>query len=116
MNARKLAAIDIYFLGSKLIVFEYALGVVGLTFFGAWSILYAIAHGRSPWMLAFGAYLIAIGLNYVPLFVFAVGIAREHNACDILGTELADRSHAMRKYRRQSLLLLVPFAVLIASL
>ncbi|HLI95060.1 MAG TPA: hypothetical protein VKT72_03115 [Candidatus Baltobacteraceae bacterium] len=113
LDVRKLAAIDIYLLGEKVILSEYALGVVGLIGFGAWSLHNAIGRGHSAGLLALGAYLIGIGTNYIPLLVHAIVIARAHNAARLLGDELADRTRAMRKYRTQSVMLLVPFAAVI---
>ncbi len=116
LNVRKLAAIDLYFLGAKVIITEYAVGVLGLVGFGAWALHSAVGRGHSAGLLAFGAYLISIGTNYIPLLVQAVRIARTYSVSKVLGDELSDRTRAMRKYRMQSLMLLVPFAAVILSL
>ena len=56
-------------------------------------------------------YLISLGINYVPMFAYAVAIPTREGARAELGDELSDKRRAMSKYRRQSLLLLIPLLV-----
>lgn len=112
IEPRKLAAIDLLFLGPKLIVAEFAVGALGSGALGVFTLL----RSRSFGGILFGAYLIALGINYIPLLVFATLIATRRAAAEELATELGDKSAAMRKYRRQSLWLLVPFSAVIGSL
>jgi hypothetical protein len=111
-NPRKLAAIDVAFLGARLIIAEYAIGVVLSVALG----ILTLTRGRSHWQLALGLYLILIGINYVPMLMYGVAIARRGNARAEPGDELFDKRRAMAKYRRQSLFLLLPLAVLITAL
>ena len=101
---RKLAAIDIVFLGYRLILAEYAFGVLFSVALG----VFVLLRGYSAWQLALGLYLICLGINYVPMLAYAVSIGNKQNAQAELADELADKRRAMSKYRRLSALLLVP--------
>jgi hypothetical protein len=115
VDVRKLAAIDLHFLGPKLILTEFALGVAGPFVLGLLTLRSAARHNW-PWALTlFGAYLLSLGLNYVPLLMHAVDLARSGTAMDEIADELSERNEAFRKYRRGSLYLLVPLVVLIAD-
>ena len=70
INVRKLAALDIVFHGYRLILIEFGLGTFLLALFGIW------LTGRS---LLLGSYLMLLGLNYVPLFVYAIAITRKNS-------------------------------------
>jgi hypothetical protein len=112
MNPRKLAAIDIVLLGSKLILTEFAAGVLLCVALGT----FVLFWGHSFWQLALGLYLIALGINYVPMLVYAVAITRGQSARAEVGDELNDKHRAMATYRRQSILLLIPLTVPILAL
>jgi len=112
INPRKLAAIDIVFLGSKLIIAEFAGGVLLCVALGT----FVLFRGHSFWQIALGLYFISLGINYVPLLVYAVAITRGQGARAEMGDELSDERRAMAKYRRQSILLLVPLLVPILAL
>ena len=111
-NLRKLAAIDILFLGPKCIIGEFALAV----FFSPALGLFVLLRGRSVWQWALGVYLICLGLNYIPMLVYAISIGNRQRAETELAGELADKRSAVAKYRRQSLLLLLPLVVPILAL
>ena len=104
---RKLAAIDIVFLGPKLIIGEFASGVLLCAALGT----FVLFRGHSFWQAILGLYLISLGINYVPMLAYAVAITKRHSAEAEMGDELMDERRAMVKYRRQSLLLLVPLLV-----
>jgi hypothetical protein len=112
INPRKLAAIDIVFLGSKFIIAEFAFGVLLCVALGT----FVLFRGHSFWQLALGLYLISLGINYVPMLVYAVAITRGQSARAEMGDELNDKRRAMAKYRRQSILLLVPLLVPVLAL
>jgi hypothetical protein len=112
MNPRKLAAIDIVFLGSKLIIGEFATGVLLSAALG----IFVLFRGHSVWQVALGLYFISLGINYVPMLAYAVAITRQQSARAEFGDELKDEHRAMAKYRRQSVLLLVPLLVPILAL
>jgi membrane protein implicated in regulation of membrane protease activity len=104
INPRKLAALDIVFLGSRFIIAEFAGAVVLCSALGA----FTLWRGAHSWQLVLGIYLIALGINYVPMLVYAVAITRARSAQAEIGDELDDKRRAMSKYRRQSIFLLVP--------
>ena len=112
LNPRKLAAIDIVFLGARLIIAEYAIGVLVAPALGVLTLL----RSSSSWQLALGIYLILLGINYVPMLAYAVAISRGRTAQAELSDELADKRQAMAKYRRQSVFLLVPLVVPVIAL
>jgi len=107
MNPRKLVAIDIVFLGSIFIIAEFASGVVLCVALG----IFVLVRGNSFWQLALGLYIISLGINYVPMLIYALVITKYKSARTELGDELIDQRRAMAKYRRKSLLLLVPLLV-----
>jgi hypothetical protein len=72
IEVRKFAAVDIAFLGAKVILAEFALGVAGPIAVGAFSWWRASSRGGA-W---FGAYLVSLGVNSVPLLIHAIDITR----------------------------------------
>jgi len=73
-------------------------------------------RGHSFWQHILGLYLISLGINYVPMLVYAVAIKRGKSARAEISDELKDERRTMAKYRRQSILLLVPLLVPILAL
>jgi hypothetical protein len=67
---------------------------------------------QSGWETALGIWLIGIAANYLPLFVYAVLIARGGTVKEEGLPELA---HAKR-YTAQSVIILVPFLVAVLAL
>lgn len=112
INPRKLAAIDIVFLGSRFIVAEFAGAVLLCAALG----VFTLFRGHSFVQLALGLYLISLGINYVPMLIYAIAITQGDSAKAEMGDELDDKRQAMAKYRRQSMLLLVPLVVPIIAL
>jgi hypothetical protein len=103
LNVRKLVALDMVFLGRRVIVAEYAAGVVLCGLIGVLSL------GRGALLL--GIPLLWIGLNYVPLFLHAVDLARSAAARqEVVADELED-PRAARSYSWRQLWILVPLAV-----
>ena len=107
IDFRKLAAVDIAFLGSRLILAEFSIGVFGSVALG----LLTLLRTHSVRGTAFGCYLVCIAINYVPLLLYAISIVRLDSAHYEVDEEVADKRRMFRKYRHQSLLLLVPLAV-----
>jgi hypothetical protein len=114
INVRKLAAIDLYILGPKIILAEFGLGVPIMLVIGILSLRVGLFRTHALWQAAVGIYLVLLAVNYIPMLWSAIDIARRGTAAEELGDELSDKSAAMRKYRRQSLWLLVPLAVPVA--
>lgn len=116
LNVRKLAAIDLHLLGSKIIVTELGLGVIGLTVVGWLTLRAGIRSGHGAWFIFSGLYMLGLGMNYVPLLVQATNLAIRKTATQEIADELSDRVAAARKYRRQSVLILVSLLVVVLAI
>lgn len=113
IEVRKLAAVDMVWLGTRVVVAEYALGVVLPLALGVLSLRSGLATpGYSTWQVALSAWLVAISINYVPLFLFAVSMARSGTVMAIGTPEL---KHA-RRYGFQQVIILVPLLVVILAI
>jgi len=109
---RKLAAVDMAWLGARLILAEYALGILLPIALGLISIRAGYFRPvRTPWQIGLGIWLVCIGINYVPLFIYAVLIALGGSVKEEGQPEIA---HA-RKYSVQQTVILVPFLVVILA-
>jgi len=115
VNVRKLAAIDLFFLGPRLILAEFGIGVFGSLALGLMSVWQGTHRFNSMWMVLFGVYLIFIGVNYIPLLLHAIDISRRGSAHQEIADE-SDTQKTFLKYRRQSLWLLVPLAIPVAAI
>jgi len=112
INIRRLAAVDIAFLGSRFILAEFSIGVVGSLCLGVLTLVRSHSYsGR-----VFGVYLVCIGVNYVPLLFHAISLVRHGTASHEIADEMPEKNRMFRKYRRQSLLLLVPLVLPILAI
>lgn len=113
INIRKLAAVDMVFLGSKVIIAEYACGMLLPFILGVLSIRSGF-KGPSivGWELAMGVWLISIAANYIPLFVYSVLIARAGTVKEEGQPELA----RAKRYGTQQVIIRVPFLVVVIAL
>ena len=107
IDIRRLAAVDLAFLGSRFILAEFSIGVFGSVGLAVLTLVRSHSLGGT----VFGAYLLCLGVNYVPLLVHAIDLVRHGAAKQEIADELPERDRMFRKYRRQSLLLLVPLVV-----
>ncbi len=115
ISIRKLVALDIAGLGPKFILAEFGFGVVLMIGLGALS-LRAGLRAHSTWQLLAGAYFLLLAVNYAPLLTYAVAMVRRESALTEVEEELQNRPESFRRYRRYSMILLVPLAVPIAIL
>jgi hypothetical protein len=77
IEVRKLAAVDMAWLGARMVVTEYALGVMLPLVLGILSLRAGLAQqDLLNWKTILGTWLVTISVNYVPLFIYAVAIAR----------------------------------------
>ena len=107
IDIRRLAAVDIAFLGSRFILAEFSIGVFGSLALG----ILTFARTHSLGGTVFGIYLMCIGINYVPLLLHAISLVRHGTANQELADQIRDKRRMFRKYRRQSLFLLLPLVV-----
>ena len=111
IQIRKLAAVDMAWLGSRVIIAEYALGVALPFWLGALTLRAGLA-ASSVWEVLLGMWLLTIAFNYVPLFLYAVSLSKSGRVKSEGGPELA---HAQR-YGVQQVIILVPLAVVILAI
>ncbi len=114
INVRKLAALDIALHGAPLILIEFgaaiAIGAAG----GVWltSTAIPVSQGTALFRLVLGAYLLCIAINYVPLLLYGIAVARHGSARQEAAAELAEKDgRAARRYGAQSLLLILPLVI-----
>jgi hypothetical protein len=112
IEIRKLAAVDMAWLGARVIVAEYALGILLPGALGLLSLRAGLlAPVHSDWEIAMGIWLASIAVNYIPLFIYAVLIARAGTVNAEGRPELA----RAKRYGLQQVVILVPFLVLILA-
>lgn len=116
VQVRNLVAIELTFLGPKFILAEYAFAVVAGAGLGVLSLRVGLMRTHATWQVLLGVYLLFLALTYAVLLGYAIAIARRGNAREEIAGELEDKNAAFRKYRRQSLWLLVPLAVAVAAI
>ena len=111
IDVRRLAAIDMYGRhGSKrrrrLVLAEFVLAAIDIPLLG---LAIVLAASPAPRVLL-GAYLIGVGLNFVPLALHGISMSRASR----LGTELADVDVAaeLRRYTAKQLFIGIPLLVL----
>ena len=104
IEIRKLAAVDMAWLGARFVIPEYVVGIILPAILGVLSL-------RSGADLL-GLWLIGIAANYIPLCIYAILIAR---AGTVKAEGEAEIAHA-RRYGLQQVIILVPLLVVIVAL
>ena len=110
MDVRRLAAIDMHGLAGsmlrrRIILWEFILGAVLGLAFG----LFVLLTADSLFWAIFGLWLIFLGMNYVPLAIYAIGFTRP----GALQQELAGVNipAELRRYTGLQMWVFVPFAL-----
>jgi len=114
IRIRKLAAVDMLWLGGRVVVAEYALGVVLPLGLGLLSLRMGLSQPGGPVnrLVGFGLWLAGIAANYVPLLLYAVAIARAGTVEQEGRPEMTDA----RRYGVQQAMILVPLLVVAVAL
>jgi hypothetical protein len=114
IQVRKLAAVDMVWLSTRVVLIEYALGVLLPLALGLASLGAGLTRSLElwNWQLIFGVWLVTIAANYVPLFLYALAIARAGTVKQEGEPELANA----RRYGIQQAIILVPFLVVALAL
>jgi hypothetical protein len=113
IEIRKLAAVDMVWLGTPVIIAEYALGVGIALVLGMVTLRAGLsAANPSTWQVALGAWLVTIALNCVSLLLYAVSMARSRT---VKAEGKPELTHA-RRYGTQQAIILIPFAVIILAI
>ena len=114
LNPRRLAALDMWGTSGsarrrRLIRVAFIVGVAGCSLLGVLTLL-----SGSGWMIALGVWLLAAGMNYVPLAISAQALSRP----GALEAELvgADLPRELRQAGVRQLWILVLFAVVVAAI
>ena len=115
IQVRKLVAVELTFLGPSVIFAEYAIAVVVSVVVGILSLRMGALRTHSVWQTLLGIYLLFLALTYAVLLAYAIALTRRGNAREQIADELDNTSSTFRKYRRQSLWLLVPLVVPLAA-
>lgn len=118
INVRKLVALDLAFRGAWFILIEFAFAVALGGALGAFVLVRALGTSPAPsgFGIIVGALLLAVGLNYVPLLLYAIAIVRRKSARAEVAAELAERNVYAHKYGVQQFLLVVPLAIPILAI
>jgi len=111
INPRRLAAVDVVYLGPRLTVVEFACGVIGPAAIG----FLTLYRWPSASGTLFGVYMLSMALNYVPMLWHAVDLVRHRSAKAAIADESGNLQVLFSRYRRQSLWLLVPLAAPVAA-
>lgn len=111
IDPRKLAAIHIVTLGTTVAIGNFGGTALLCLSLGAF-ILWRVDSGE---LFAFGFYFVSLGINYLLMLFYALGVTSGESARAEIGDELNDRHSAMAEYHRQSLYLLLPLLVPIAA-
>jgi len=112
IELRKLAALEMAWLGARVIVTEYALGVMLSLVVGIFSLRVGLAQqDLVNWQTILGSWLVTISANYVPLFLYAVAIAR---AGTVREAGLPEFAQAGRYGIQQAIILVPLFVVFLA--
>ena len=101
ISMRKLAAVDMLLHGARLIIAEFAVGVL----FPLLLAFFSLRDIRSVLDAVFALWLVGVAVNYVPLLIYAIVIAR----AGTVETEGRPEIERIRQYNRQQFVLLAPF-------
>lgn len=118
INVRKLVALDLAFRGAWFILIEFAFAVALGGALGVFVLVRSLSARPAPsgFGIVVGVYSLAIGLNYVPLLLYAIIIVRRKSARAEVAAELAERNVYAHKYGVQQFLLVVPLAIPILAI
>ena len=111
LDVRKLAALDMAVHGTRFIVVEFGVGVAGCLILGGLSVAAGLRSGAT-WELLLGLGLLWIAVNYVPLLIHAIDLARSGTARQEAANEI-EHPELIRRYTFRQLWILVPLAIVI---
>ena len=113
INIRKIVAVDMVLHGTRFILAEFAIGVILPLVIGLISIFPGIfGFAQSGLQTVIGYWMLGIAVNYIPLFIYAVLIARA-------GTVKAEGEPELvhiKRYNIQQLIVFIPLLIAIVAL
>lgn len=118
IQVRKLVAVELTFLGPKIIIAEYAVAVIVGLLVAFFSLRAGLFITHAAWQVALGVYLLFVAITYAVLLAYALTMTRRGDYQDQIAAEVEANGTktVFRKYRRQSLWLLVPLVVPLVAL
>ena len=114
ISVRKLVALDIALHGAPLILVEFGAAVAIGAALAVWLIYNAIpvSQGAALFRLVLGTYFLCVAINYTPLLLYGIDVARRRSARQEAAAELAEKDgRSARRYGAQSLLLVLPLVI-----
>lgn len=113
INIRKLVAVDMTLHGTRFIIAEFAIGIVLPLILGFFAIRAGL-FGSAPVHreVVLGFWLIGVAVNYLPLFIYALLIARSGTVKEEGQPELAN----VKRYSLQQVIIFIPFFVAVLAI
>jgi hypothetical protein len=111
IDPRKLAAIHIASLGPACAIGNFAGSTLLCLSLGA----LILWRADSIQLITFGLYFFSLSINYMVLLLIGLEINHRESARAEIDDELKKRHGAMTEYRKQSIYLLIPFALPIVA-
>ena len=115
IQVHKLVAVELTFLGSKIVFGEYGFAVLVGAAIGLLSLRVGLLRTHAAWQFLLGIYLLFLALTYAVSLGLAIAMARRGDAREEVAGELHDLPATFRKYRRQSLWIVVPLVAPLAA-
>jgi hypothetical protein len=113
IDIRKLAALDMTLHGTRFIIAEFAVGIVLPLIFGFFSLRAGLSGTvQVPRQIVLGLWLIGVAVNYIPLFLYAVDLARKGTVKEEGQPELAH----VKRYSIQQAILFIPLIVAVLAI
>lgn len=118
LNVGRLVELDLAFLGPRVIVAEFGIGVAGCLLLGFLSLASAVRNELSlwSWPVLLGLELVAIGINYVPLLLEALRRRADEIAIEATKAAIRNDPGEARSYGIRQAWILVPAAVVLCAL
>lgn len=118
LDVRRLAALDLAWHGSRLIVAEFAIGILGPVALGLLSLRYVLVQHPPllSWPVLLAIELFGIGANYVPLLAEALRIRKDTSYLERIKAGIQSDPAEARSYGVRQLWLLVPGSLVLFAL
>src|SRR5262245_33808940 len=118
INVRMLVALDMALHGARFILIEFAGGIALCAAIGLWLVISGLplGHAAVPFKLVPGAYFLCLAINYVPMLLYAIVIARGHSARQEASAVMPEQSKFPVRYGVQQIFLVVPLMIPLLAL
>ena len=92
VQVRKLIAVELIYLGPKIVFAEYGFAVLVGTAIGILSLRVGLLRTHLLWQVLLGIYLLFLALTYAVLLWLAIAMAHRGDACEEIADELPRRT------------------------